>query len=484
MKIIICEDDKLTRQYLDSLLKEIIKDECIIKTASNGLELIKLAKIFTADFALVDIQMPQLDGLSAISECIKFCLNTKFVVLTAHAKFDYAQKCFEYGVFDYLLKPIDEETLSKLIDKIKIEIEARYSLDNIQFEHNFISLYNTPNNTMVNDFNKKIDIATDYYFYEFPIMCKNYDIDFIQIYSDFSSALKKIIKNHSGNCQTALFYLKNENLALVIKADATYFNVINNEIKSLFSSMKANNGMNYLLFCIFCKESVIISLLEKINQLDNYLPFLLTKKPFEIYPYEQLEYSNEQLDFLSKVHQIIFYLLDQDEIKSEYVINYLKQNTCNTNNLNFIQLSDNLSKLFDSKMKDFNVNGLLFFFQNIVSCFDQNLLIKSTDKIDLIKSYIDENYMNDISVSSISQIFEITPNYLSKLFHEKTGVRFIDYLTKVRMYNAKVLLIKNPSLSIKSISEMVGYYSARHFTNLFYKYSGSYPSDLRKKDIN
>lgn len=101
-----------------------------------------------------------------------------------------------------------------------------------------------------------------------------------------------------------------------------------------------------------------------------------------------------------------------------------------------------------------------------------------------MKDYIDQHYNKDISIAILADRFNITTSYASRIFHKKNGMKFIDYLSTIRINNAKRIMQVNPHLSIKIIGEMVGYYSTRHFTKLFVKIVGCYPSDYKKQIKN
>ena len=96
------------------------------------------------------------------------------------------------------------------------------------------------------------------------------------------------------------------------------------------------------------------------------------------------------------------------------------------------------------------------------------------------KTYVEDHYMEDICINTISSVCGITPNYLSKLFHQKEGMRFMDYLTQVRISHAKRLLISPSFSSIGEVAEQVGYNGARHFSKVFQKITGQTPSEYRK----
>lgn len=98
--------------------------------------------------------------------------------------------------------------------------------------------------------------------------------------------------------------------------------------------------------------------------------------------------------------------------------------------------------------------------------------------IEPVLRYINENYAKDITLQKLSEIAYVHPIYLSKLFKEKTGVNFIDYLTRVRVEAARRLL-GNLSLRIYDISEMVGYDSPKHFSKVFKEITGLTPKEYR-----
>ena len=90
--------------------------------------------------------------------------------------------------------------------------------------------------------------------------------------------------------------------------------------------------------------------------------------------------------------------------------------------------------------------------------------------------------MKDIAINTIAEMYHITPNYLSRIFHEKSGRRFVDYLTEVRIMNAKRLLTTEPGLSVQDIALKVGYYSSRYFSKIFIRETGMRPSQYRKTE--
>jgi two-component system response regulator YesN len=118
------------------------------------------------------------------------------------------------------------------------------------------------------------------------------------------------------------------------------------------------------------------------------------------------------------------------------------------------------------------------------ACGDLRLLAQPKrnqgDMLTQVMRFIEGNYQSDISITHIAERLQVTPNYLSALFHRKTGSTFIKYLTRIRLLRAKELLA-DPELRVQEVAELVGYTSTRHFTKLFTSFFGHYPSEQRKK---
>ena len=100
--------------------------------------------------------------------------------------------------------------------------------------------------------------------------------------------------------------------------------------------------------------------------------------------------------------------------------------------------------------------------------------------IEKAKSYIRDNYKKDISLDEVSREVDISPYYFSKLFKQETGGNFIEYLTEVRLRNARELL-KDSGLSIKEICAESGYSDPNYFSRIFKKYEGVTPSEFRER---
>ena len=112
---LIVDDEKLAREELSFLLKSFPQIE-VVGTAANGVEAIQEIDNLTPDLVFMDVQMPGLDGLSAVRKMIEEGMDLPhFIFATAYDQ--YAVKAFEVNAVDYLLKPIEKDRLAVSIER-------------------------------------------------------------------------------------------------------------------------------------------------------------------------------------------------------------------------------------------------------------------------------------------------------------------------------------------------------------------------------
>jgi YesN/AraC family two-component response regulator len=99
----------------------------------------------------------------------------------------------------------------------------------------------------------------------------------------------------------------------------------------------------------------------------------------------------------------------------------------------------------------------------------------------LMENYFLNNYSSIASLNTIAEKFGFTNEYLSKVFKKYTGETPIKYITKIRINEAKQLLINQPDLEIKKVGELIGYKDAFYFSRVFKSNVGIYPSDYKIK---
>lgn len=93
--------------------------------------------------------------------------------------------------------------------------------------------------------------------------------------------------------------------------------------------------------------------------------------------------------------------------------------------------------------------------------------------------FVLQNVEEEINLSIISEDLHMNKNYICEIFKKKTGISFLDYMTRVKMERAKKLLTESEARSYE-ISDKLGYKDSEYFSRLFKKYSGVSPTEYRK----
>jgi len=114
MRLLLVEDETIIRKGIKSMVQKFYPD-WRIDEAANGLEALKLADTSDYDIALIDINMPNMNGLELAKE-LQDRVMCK-IVISGFGQFGYAVEMMQYGVMDYLLKPVDREQLKSALDK-------------------------------------------------------------------------------------------------------------------------------------------------------------------------------------------------------------------------------------------------------------------------------------------------------------------------------------------------------------------------------
>ncbi|CAI6070328.1 helix-turn-helix domain-containing protein [Cohnella sp. JJ-181] len=104
----------------------------------------------------------------------------------------------------------------------------------------------------------------------------------------------------------------------------------------------------------------------------------------------------------------------------------------------------------------------------------------SLSAIPAVVRYIEQHYNQELTLQEIANQFYLSREYISRRFKQETGENMIDFLTRIRIDKAK-LLLANPNFKIAQVAEMVGYQDEKYFSKVFKKLTGVSPNQYRKK---
>lgn len=126
-KIMLADDEGIVIDSLKFIIEKEFGDQCAIEFAKTGRSVIELAENFRPDIAIMDIQMPGINGIEAMREIRETNKNVVFIVMSAYDKFDYAKEAIKLGVLEYITKPME---------KTRIIAALRRAMEQIDRERN------------------------------------------------------------------------------------------------------------------------------------------------------------------------------------------------------------------------------------------------------------------------------------------------------------------------------------------------------------
>ena len=122
LKVVLIDDKKSIvegMKYLIEWEEYGFEIAAALRCADDAIEFVKKNHV---DLIISDIRMPGMSGLELIQEIKKTDSRIKFIIISGYAEFEYVKKAMDYQANGYLLKPIDEDELIVLLERIKEEI--------------------------------------------------------------------------------------------------------------------------------------------------------------------------------------------------------------------------------------------------------------------------------------------------------------------------------------------------------------------------
>ncbi|MCR4694974.1 MAG: response regulator [Pseudobutyrivibrio sp.] len=521
VNVVIADDEIKICQLIQALGKWDELGMKVVGTAANGLEALRLLKEYSVDVLITDIRMPGCDGIQLIDRVRKISPETKIIIISGYAEFSYAQAAVQYGVTDYLLKPINENLLNDALRKIQDMIgrdkerEEIFASSKIAVETNTATIRSTLILDCITESNRSfgLDELKEHYHFKAQEGCFQFIVSKIDgviekeqldfIWDNQISILSNQIKNL---CNDLVCLKKNYYLFAILNYPKNKEDTVRKALRDTFHRAKGvgeifrdvklfnacgkvvttpkDLGKSYTTSLRTIKERIISDtgrLLEyKESRGMLYDKQLLDRYSWgisnilEVCSQEELEGANRKL-FDSAMHTDgvcgweIFELIDQ--AGSMFLMR--------------VNVSNKNDRLEEFRMECDNCSSAEQLYDTF-NCFTQNLLHAvaelregdSTRTIRLAKLYIQNHYSQPISLEEVSSHLGLTTAYFSTLFKKKTGVGFAKYLMNTRVEAAKVLL-KDTNDSVSDICKAVGYMDLKNFNKVFEQTAGVKPTVYR-----
>ncbi len=117
MKIVIADDSSLLRERIKGLLEDTDKNLSVYE-AENGLDALRSIKEYEPDLAIIDIRMPEMNGIEVLEKLSELKLKTTICMLTNYPFWQYRRRCYDLGAHYFLDKNQEVERIKDIINKL------------------------------------------------------------------------------------------------------------------------------------------------------------------------------------------------------------------------------------------------------------------------------------------------------------------------------------------------------------------------------
>lgn len=526
MNVVLVDDEKGILDGLRLLIERYISECRIIGVAYNGIEGVKRIQEQRPDIVITDIRMPQADGLEMIRLLKEAGCQTKFILLSGYADFEYARKGMQLGVQFYLNKPVEEEELRDCIYQVMEDIKAEKAklqeVEDLKQEVHSrmqeISLRDiidvgSENTAYVEELLRMASIPIEGNLFVCALLelgnaferLKEFDLE--PVFRQIDHALgqyQKVYRFRYSRAQIAVIVAHSGDMAYE-KLIGSIQRLKESLYRELKLSMTVGIGTVHKRAAGISRsfEEARYALSYKvIKGLDVVIPYPeIMSLPGTSHPISeemiiQLESGLDNMDEAECVRIIreIFRQMEAERGMSpiDLQLQCLNILLSSVRKMSFLQLQQNnflgrniLSPEGISRIRTLEQleQWMVQVIRGIISFKLENNIPKKKDIIAEIKEYVKEHYNDQISLAELSERFFINPYYLSQLFKQKTGDTYLNFLAQIRINKSKELLEKT-DMKVYEICQMVGYSDTQHFARLFEKLAGCKPSEYRKKSKN
>lgn len=468
MKLLITDDQKSVHMFFDRIIPYERLGITEVFHAKNGQEALELVQKEWPELIILDIRMPVMDGL-AFLECLDiFEWEHRVLILSAYNEFEYARKCMVYGVKSYLLKPIDTKEVIQVLEKNMKELAA---LKQKRLEESLSDFFKTGTENP-----QEVPAGLDK---------KKYGVVCFKSEDNPAFEEREEIKVVSITVQEIVIW--------VFKMDSI------EQWKTFFEEQWQRNGDITIGFSGLhdSRNEFYKAVMESIEALRQgfYKPGIYFYRPGILIPYqaketeklsEQLNKSYESGDVqeMKRAVEKLFFIFQRANVHPNYVQEFCYGFLIQLNPDFMGTLQTLKGNSFTDEFSFIDAAGLKNTFLRLMISMRLEIAPEEVqtdeDVVKRIRTYIDTNYEKDLSLATLAKHFFISKYQISRLFKKQFGTNYSEYILKVRM-EAAAMLLQNSKEKMEEIARRSGFEETSYFSRVFSKYYGISPGEFRKK---
>ncbi|MFD0676079.1 MULTISPECIES: response regulator [unclassified Paenibacillus] len=525
--LIIADDDVIIRRGLSKTIDWASHGFNLAGTAGTGREALLLAGERKPDIVLSDIRMPHIDGLELAEQLMGKYPDVKIILMTSYEDFEYAQKALKLKVFDYVLKPFENEALIETMQRAAAEHDRECKVRK-QIYDSMPLLRQLFWERLISGRFQEIELAEEAQFLGIDLQAKHFVTSVIKLDDYFSPKVRnrfgqEMLRYCVGNIiqemtahleQCYVFHYDGEEIVLVFGSQDER-EVISQRIQWLMEEFRGNVE-TYLKTTVtvgvgqVCKRPISIrrSYVEAKTMLEYRhivgTNQVLIAKDVDLQPvvetagpqgWEQELLVKVKLGMREEVLAIIS-RLEQDVLNRKFVP--LQELHILGTEIALLLYREFWEWIHTWQMKQ-RFGGFTHFCTNLqtmttskeIFAVIREFVIELIEEIDsrrdshqkqlLGKAYrfIEDNYSREeLSLQEVADHVNVSTGHLSSIFKKVGGKVFSDFLLEIRM-KAALSLMSREDCKTYEIAYRVGFSNPQYFSVCFKKYTGFAPSDYR-----
>lgn len=499
-KVMLVEDEELILQGIRNIIDWESVGMEVVHMAHNGEEALSLWEKEPVDIVVSDINMSIMDGLKLLELIRERDGRVRFILLTGYDEFEYARKAVSLDVEDYILKPVDERKLEKVLKRSDVKLreadrKKEADLDDkagwLQFLKGRLTREEAAGYAACLP---KIAEGKQVYLALLKISVESlHDRKMTDILVELKKEKKLRVLYLASDSLLLLYY----NAPEPEEAAVRYFSGIQARLEELYGILTfislGEPVSDYAALPPSCQTA---GKLQKYRMIEGYggcaapeairsrasedividqtvlRKFILQKKKEEALGYiEDLFINNiKENASIDDIYQLCLKIaMLLQEIKAEYQLKDKKT---------MRDLPDMVEKIYHAE----DMFGLKTVFigeiAEIISCLHEDTS-QYTPVVRQVMSEAQKNYMEDMNLKTLACKYHMNASYLGQIFQKEVGCSFTQYLNNTKNSIAKDMIL-NTNMRINDIAKAVGYPDTSYFYRKFKQCYGVSPASLRE----
>lgn len=505
MRIVIVEDEVHIRTGMVRLLHQINPKHEVVGRADNGQSGFELICRERPDLIIVDIRMPDMDGLTMIRKLKEEKVSCQILVLSAYSEFEYAREAIELGIVSYLLKPLKIAEFKKALEQVEEKIQQEkqkeygFSLDNI-----FLGCING-------------QLEADEFFntqtyekYGFTVE-QPAELFLVWLgdgYDKQSTHAKKLLEHvaaHTVKFSANIREAKSWHMLVMIlyrqpagESQRTFFE------KSVVPMLCSN--LEKPVICVWRTMKRLLDASKALREMQKELEwnlwfpdrFLIHRAAIQRQQIVPIKYpleledrakhalrENDWKDVITCYKRLYTYLVQEPHLPSQIKENLIR--------FNWSLISLQKEKKEESELRIQKI------FQSIAAAYSWVQIDAAMRKFMVILDYsepepeepsasalvqkakilIRKYYNQGITLEETARRLFVSDEYLSAQFKKETGSTFTETVRRYRIEKVKELLTET-TLKMNQIAELAGYSDPKYMSKVFKEEVGMLPTEYRK----